>query len=486
VTSAGSLVTRAAAVGSRSISWAWTGRLAIGYLTVLTGVEGVGKSVFAAWLTARLTRADLPGEWRGTPVDVLIVAGEDGIADTWRPRLELAGADLDRVAFLNLNALSPAWNVRDGIEDIRRAIAETGAKFVHVDALLDHMPPPRAGESINSPTFVRQAVGPLKRLVRELQIVAAFGLHPPKARSADFRDLVQASQAFSAIPRVGLLFAYHPDDDVEDENRRRVVVRGKGNLGKDPGALQFCIGGRPLKHDDGRTTEREVVVDVAPSAITLADLAPERVVGARKPTKGEQAAEILRAELADCDWHPAALVRQRLAEEGLDSGSVREKATRLARVEKRKTERAWWWRILPEGEGSNHDGPVASARARCLSDGGLFDLEGPDPYNDGNGPRVRDRGPTELECGKSPCAGGLAYEREATAATETESRPPLTAAGGADPSAPAWPAGEGSCTLGDHSPDRGRGVDGHESGSRTDQHEPRAVPAMYDPRSDWA
>jgi hypothetical protein len=135
-----SLVTRASTVKSRSIRWAWIGRLALGYLTVITGVEGLGKSVFAAWMIARLTRGELPGEWQGEPIDVLIVAGEDGIADTWRVRLELAGADLERVSFLNLDQLPPDWNLRDGIEQLRDALAETSAQFVTIDAALDDVP----------------------------------------------------------------------------------------------------------------------------------------------------------------------------------------------------------------------------------------------------------------------------------------------------------------------------------------------------------
>src|SRR5436305_15336784 len=95
------LVKRASEVRSRSIRWAWEGRLALGYLTVMTGEEGLGKSVFMAWLIGRATRGELIGEWHGRPASVLVVAGEDGIADTWRPRLDLAGADLDRVSFLD-------------------------------------------------------------------------------------------------------------------------------------------------------------------------------------------------------------------------------------------------------------------------------------------------------------------------------------------------------------------------------------------------
>jgi hypothetical protein len=343
------LIVRAAAVQSRSIRWAWRGRFAVGYMVVKTGVEGLGKSVFDAYVTGALTRGELEGEWEGQPVNVLVVAGEDGIADTWRPRLDLAEADLDRVAFLNFDQLGADWNIRDGIDMLDAAVTAADARVILIDSALDHMPGARAGESINSPTFVRQAFAPLRALTRDRELVTQFSLHPPKAQSANFRDLVQASQAFSAIPRIGLLFAYHPDDQPDDPDRRRVCVRGKGNIGRDPGALEFRIVGRRYCHDDGVTSDREMVVGVKPSNVTMADLAPDRAIGAREPSKTEVAADIIHQALSGGEWRLAATVTAALESSGVTSRSVITAACAVASVEKRKrpgqTGGPWEWRI---------------------------------------------------------------------------------------------------------------------------------------------
>jgi hypothetical protein len=179
-----------------------------------------------------------------------------------------------------------------------------------LDALLDHMPPPRGGENVNSPTYVRAALGPLKQLVRELDICAIFSMHPPKGKATSFRELVQASQAFSAIPRVGLCFAWHPDDDPDDPDWRRVVIRGKGNLGRNPGALEFRVTGRDYRHDDGILAEREVVDGVRLSGVTLADLLGSGQAFGREQPKWQRAQEIIRAELADGEWHEAHPIHQ--------------------------------------------------------------------------------------------------------------------------------------------------------------------------------
>jgi hypothetical protein len=399
---ASSLVTRASDVRSRSIRWAWTGRMAIGYLTVQTGIEGIGKSVFDAWMIARWTRGGLPGEWRGTPVNVLVVASEDGIADTWKPRLDLAEADTERVGFLNIDDLEPDWNIRDGIDPLTAAMRELDAGVVFLDALLDHMPCPRGGESINSPTFVRGALAPLKRTVRELDVVGLYSMHPPKGPRANFRDLVQASQAFAAVPRVGLLFAWHPDDAPNEVDSRRVLIRGKGNLGRDPGALEFRVSEREYQHDDGRATGREVVTDVEPSSVTLADLDPMRATTERQPSKIERAADVIRDALDDGWWHDAKPIRERLAEQGLDHNQTVTEATRRLRVAKRKqpgiTNGPWEWSLPAAGANQSEESKRAltlrPARATLQPPLDSSPQSSPIPCNNGKSPRVTDSEPT--------------------------------------------------------------------------------------------
>lgn len=411
----GSRVIRASAVPSRSVRWGWDGRDPIGYLAVQTGVEGLGKGVFAAWRIKGYTRGELPGEWRGQPVTALVIAGEDGIADTWRPRLELAGADLDRVAFLKLDAVAIDWNIRDGIAELHGAVEETGARVVFLDAVLDHLPSPERGESTSSPTWVRRALAPLKYLVRDLDLVAGYSMHPPKALSGDFRDLVQLSQAFSAVPRVGLLYAYHPDDQADDPDRRRVLIRGKGNLGRDPGAIEFRIAARPYRHDDGRTTDREVVVDVAPSTVTMADLAPNRIVGvAREPTKADRAADLIEAALANGDWHLAEPILVALARADLDSSSVVTSAKRRIGVEDRKRpgkkNGPWEWRL----------GAFPASRAESLPVTAPSHFSPQNTSNGGKAPRRHDLEPPEPKMPRRQPPEALRARVQAIAALPTE------------------------------------------------------------------
>lgn len=218
-------VTRASDIRKTRLRWTWRGRLALGYLAVWCGTGGVGKSLAAAWVIRSLSRRELEGEFEGTPHNALIISTEDGRDDMWLPRLEAVGADLERVEFLNypLN-----WNVRDGVSLIDEAIGD-GTPLVFVDAPMSHMPDPGPGENLRLPTFVRAALQPLADVCRQRKATALFGLHPRKGGGETFADVVQESGVLTQLPRLGLLFGYHPDDrELPHDQQRRVILRGKG------------------------------------------------------------------------------------------------------------------------------------------------------------------------------------------------------------------------------------------------------------------
>src|SRR5262245_26580611 len=84
------------------LSWLWPNRLAEGKLAMLDGDPGLGKSLLALDLCARLTTGrpfpdDSPAP---DPAAALLLSAEDGEQDTTRPRLQALGADLDRVFVL--------------------------------------------------------------------------------------------------------------------------------------------------------------------------------------------------------------------------------------------------------------------------------------------------------------------------------------------------------------------------------------------------
>jgi hypothetical protein len=90
---------RLSAVRVVNLDWLWPGYLARGKLALLDGDPGLGKSLIALDLAARLSRGGpLPDDATlPNPGTTVVLSAEDDAADTIRPRLEAAGADLSRV-----------------------------------------------------------------------------------------------------------------------------------------------------------------------------------------------------------------------------------------------------------------------------------------------------------------------------------------------------------------------------------------------------
>jgi RecA-family ATPase len=85
---------------TRPVPWLWPLRLGEGKRALLQGGPGLGKSLIALDLCARLSTGRPFPDGQPPPDgpgDALIINAEDSVEDTIRPRLHALGADLDRV-----------------------------------------------------------------------------------------------------------------------------------------------------------------------------------------------------------------------------------------------------------------------------------------------------------------------------------------------------------------------------------------------------
>lgn len=242
----------------RPIRWAWRGRLLLGYLNLLLGAEGVGKGTLIAWLISQITRGKLDGDLRGEPARVLLLGDEDGFDSVWVPRLYAAGADLDYV-----DTLEGEFDLGVGAGPLRSLVSKNDYKVVFFDQLLDNL-----GVDVDDwrAKDIRERLRPLRRVARELDVLMLGALHPNKGQRSSFRDLVSGSHAFNALSRSSLLLAQHPDD--ED---RRVLVRGKGNLSAPPPSFEFTIQGRELDIN-GHGFGLPVVTDAGDGELGIDDI----------------------------------------------------------------------------------------------------------------------------------------------------------------------------------------------------------------------
>ncbi len=138
----------ASRIAREAVEWVWPRRIPAGKLTVIEGDPATAKSTMTLDLAARVTRgATWPdGEEGCSPASVLLLSAEDGWGDTIRPRLEAAGADLDRcicVAARDVDGehgpiLRPVV-IPEDIAWIARLVEECSAAMVIIDVLAAYL-----------------------------------------------------------------------------------------------------------------------------------------------------------------------------------------------------------------------------------------------------------------------------------------------------------------------------------------------------------
>jgi len=246
---------------SQNVDWLWPGRIPIGKVTLLVGDPGVGKSLVALDIAARVTRAapwpdqssrhtpyaetepqddrpatpnaDAPpshdpsfvirhSEIRHSPSSVLLLSAEDDLADTVRPRLEAAGADCSRIIALPFGA---------GIDFDRLLENRTDCRLVIIDPLSAYLG--RGVENFNSE--VRRWIAPLAALAARRRL-AVLAVHHLRKQQASALHRTMGSLAFVAAARAAWLVAPDPADA-----QRRLLLPVKNNLAALGGPLSFAI-----------------------------------------------------------------------------------------------------------------------------------------------------------------------------------------------------------------------------------------------------
>ncbi len=333
-------------IKSERVRWLWPGRIALGRLTLLVGRPGEGKSFVTMDLAARLSRGvawpdDAPNE-RG---DVVLVAGEDDPSDTIRPRLDAAGADVERIIML----------------EGRKSVGRDGASVVEPFTLAD-LPTLRAtlekrpetklviidpigeflGGKVDShrDNEVRAVLGPLARMAREFGCAVVLVAHTRKGDSSHPDDMVLGSRAFTGIARVVL----HLMADA-DNPHRRLLLPGKSNLAKASTGLAFTVEGEPAR----------VVWEPDPVPISAMDAMAAAADAVGKRGRAADAIEFLQDILAD-----GAMPSKQVVEAAKQAGHSRrtiERVLEAAGVVSRKSgmDGGWIW-YLREDRQSSEDG----------------------------------------------------------------------------------------------------------------------------------
>ena len=309
---------RMSEVQSQEIEWLWYPFIPYGKLTIIQGDPGDGKTTMVLNLAAKLSKGEaLDENMKVTePVNVIYQTAEDGLADTVKPRLELAGADCERIIVIDESDKS--LSMVD--ERLEQAIMRTGARLLILDPIQAYL---GGGMDMNRANEARDMTKKLGALAEKTKCAIILIGHMNKAsgNKAAYRGM--GSIDFFAVARSVLLVGR-----VEGESNTRAVVQIKNNLAAFGHPKAFALSEDGFKW----LGDYEITVDEVLGGITP------------KANKMEQAKQMLR-ELAETQ--SAVLSNEifdRANELGISKRTL-ENAKKELGVQTRKINNAWYWEL---------------------------------------------------------------------------------------------------------------------------------------------
>lgn len=231
-------------VKPEKIDWLWEGRWAVGKLNVLAGHPDEGKSQIMCYMASVISKG---GTWTdGAPCErgtILILHGEDGIADTMRPRLEAASADLSKCVFVkqDIRIGKDGKTKQFNIAEDREKLTSLLEKFDDVRLLVIDPVNAYLGSKIDSykATEVRSVLAPLASWSEKHRIATVYVAHLNKSGTGRALGRMSDSAAFGAAARMGWMATPDPRDDAEPG--ARILTNMKKNISRDVGGLAYHI-----------------------------------------------------------------------------------------------------------------------------------------------------------------------------------------------------------------------------------------------------
>ncbi len=305
-------------IQAEEVKWLWFPMIPYGKLTIVQGDPGDGKTTLILNIAAKLSRGEgLDENMKPTePMNIIYQTAEDGLADTVKPRLEMAGADCERIMVIDESEKS--LSMID--ERLEEAIIKTNAKLLILDPMQAYL---GGGMDMNRANEARDMTKKLGALAEKYKCAIVLIGHMNKAsgNKAAYRGM--GSIDFFAVARSVLLVGR-----VEGEPNIRAVVQIKNNLAQfgHPKAFELMESGfRWL--GDYEITADEVLGGIAPKANKL-----------------EQAKQMLR-ELAETSKAVQSNEIFEMAEEQGISKRTLENAKKELGVRAKKINNSWYWEL---------------------------------------------------------------------------------------------------------------------------------------------
>ncbi|HEY5541494.1 MAG TPA: AAA family ATPase [Coriobacteriia bacterium] len=311
------------------VTWLWDGRIPLGKLTILDGDPGLGKSTLSLAIAAHVSRG-LPLPHSTEPSEaagVVLLSAEDDLADTIRPRLDAAGANVHRIVALRTfpgdDDIPPS--IPADLHLLEQAIDRVGARLVVIDPLMAFLDAEVDGHKDQS---VRRALHRLSKLAEDTGTAVVVIRHLNKATGGNPLYRGGGSIGIIGAARAGMLVARDPDDATS-----RVLATTKCNLAAEAESLSFHL----EQHDEASRVVWDGV-STHGAGMLLAESDGD-------PTALDEAKEVV-ADILAAGPVASPELRRRALGEGVSERTMRRARSALCCV-RRKTgfTSGWTWEL---------------------------------------------------------------------------------------------------------------------------------------------
>ncbi len=296
----------ASEVEERDIEWLVPGVIPAGMLTLVAGMPGAGKSLYTAWLAAKVSS-------EGSPV--LFSNVEDLRAETSKPRLRVAGADLDKVYFW-----TPILTTPEGVAQLEAFVNALGIRLLVLDPVSAHYPKGSKDD--------RETIGLLIRACERTGLAVVAVDHTRKSvskSSTALESVLGSGHGLQAAARFVYVFGVNPKDPDE-----RVLASAKSNVAE-RASMSFIfdlvdveLSGRPSERPRFVLTDESCGV----SANDVVRYKGDGGDGGGSPVKKAIAAEWLTSYLM-FGCRPAIQLQDDATKSGISSATIRRASTEM-------------------------------------------------------------------------------------------------------------------------------------------------------------
>jgi len=305
----------------------WDDRLPYGCFALIEGRKETGKSTLICSLVAALTAGrKLPGRTGKERAGVLWLQIEDDPRKTIRPRLEAAGANLDRVIHVGRDKNRRVRvQLPEDTDALVQLAVDKQARMIIIEPLASFV---RASLRIGDEQDARLALEPLVQKAQDNDLLIIGQRHLTKGKQ-DAVSQGLGSVAIANLARSILRCDFHPA-----KKGKRVVWRVAGNQGKPPPAIAYHI-----EDQDGvGRLVWEGECDLEGDRIEAdQDAGTRDVVG--------DAVRLLKARIHD-NWVPYQQLIGEAISAGISERTLRSAKARLGVRSQRKNvnnEARWYW-----------------------------------------------------------------------------------------------------------------------------------------------